>query len=290
MVYPAATLDETAIQAFSPAEKIGLVASVSPERRPHISLITSIRAAGPGQITLGEFCKGTSKANIQQHPETAFCVMTMDRRMWRGHARWRHLRNEGPEYQAYNDLPMFRYNAYFGIHTVHYLDLVDARGPEKLPLGRILASAVLSRAAAGGTKTAERRQVLTPFGRALFNRMDALKFLAYIRDDGFPEIIPLLQCRAAGSSRLVFSPLAYGAELREVPAGTEVAVFGLTLQMESVLTRGAFTGFSRSRTIRVGAVDIDWVYNSMPPAHGRIYPPAPLEPVTRWADFHEPAP
>ncbi|MBS3731768.1 MAG: hypothetical protein KGY42_02575 [Desulfobacterales bacterium] len=290
MTYPAATLDDTAIEAFSPAEKIGLVASVSPERRPHITLITSIRAAGPSQITLGEFCKGTSKANIQQHPEIAFCVMTMDRRMWRGHARWSHLKNEGPEYQAYNDLPMFRYNAYFGIHTVHYLDLVDARGPEKLPLGRILASAVLSRAAAGGANTAERKQVLTPFARDLFNRMDALKFLVYIRDDGFPEIIPLLQCRAAGSRRLVFSPMAYGGELRKVPIGTQVAVFALTLQMESVLTRGAFTGFSRSRMIQAGSVDIEWVYNSMPPAHGRIYPPVRLEPVTRWTDFYDPSP
>ncbi|MFP3981458.1 MAG: hypothetical protein ACLFUY_08695, partial [Desulfobacterales bacterium] len=279
MAYPAATLDETAIEAFLPAEKIGLVASVSPDRRPHITLITSIRAAGPSQLTLGEFCKGTSKANIQQYPETAFCVMTMDRRMWRGHACWSHLKKEGPEYQAYNDLPMFRYNAYFGINTVHYLDLVDARGPEKLPMGRILASAVLTRAARGRAHTADSRQVLTPFARDLFNRMDALKFLAYIRNDGFPEIIPLLQCRAAGSSRLVFSPLAYRTELKQVPAGTEVAVFGLTLQMESVLTRGVFTGFSRSRTIRLGAVDINWVYNSMPPAHGPIYPPAPLEPV-----------
>ena len=37
--------------------------------------------------------------------------------------------------------------------------------------------------------------------------------------------------------------------------------------------------------IQTGIVDIDWVYNSMPPAHGQIYPPVPLIPVTEWADF-----
>jgi predicted Zn-dependent protease len=63
-------------------------------------------------------------------------------------------------------------------------------------------------------------------------------------------------------------------------------VFGLTLQMESVLVGGRFSGFDRSRMIQTAVVDIKWVYNSMPPAHGPIYPPAPLEPVADWEDFY----
>jgi hypothetical protein len=174
MAYPASALDEQAIQAFLPAEKIALVASITPDHRPHVTLITSLRAAGPEQITLGEFCKGESKANIEKRPNIAFCVMTMDRRMWRGHARWTHLKNDGPEYQAYNDLPMFRYNAYFGIHTVHYLDLVDARGPEKLPLARVLAASLLTRAVRGRAGAKEGEPILTRFSRNLLNRLDAL--------------------------------------------------------------------------------------------------------------------
>ena len=57
-------------------------------------------------------------------------------------------------------------------------------------------------------------------------------------------------------------------------------MFGLTMDMEDVLVRGDFAGFARSRGVRVGRVEVDFVYNSMPPVPGRIYPPVELEPVT----------
>ncbi len=284
-MYNLKKFDEEAIKAFFPAEKIGLVASINPQGLPHISLITSIRANGPGQVTLGEFCKGESKANIQKNPKTAFLVLTMDRRMWRGHAEWTHLRTEGPEYASYNEIPMFRYNAYFGINTIHYLDLIDLRGPEGLPLPTIILSSLLTWFARGGFPPTNHHRVLTPFGEELFNRLDALKFIAYIRDDGYPEIVPLLQCRAADSRRLVFSAMAYADELAALASGWTVAVFGLTMKMEDVLVRGRFGGINRVRGVQAGSVTIDWVYNSMPPAHRQIYPELPLEPVTEWGDF-----
>ena len=107
------------MEAFEPAEKIGLVACTNPEGLPHVSLITSMMAAGPDQLTLGQFCIGLSKQYIRKNPEISFLVMTMDKQLWRGRARWTHLRKEGPEYERYNQIPMLRYNTYFGINTVH---------------------------------------------------------------------------------------------------------------------------------------------------------------------------
>lgn len=285
MKYDLKEFDENTMAAFRPAEKIGLVASINPEGLPHLTLITSIGAAGPRQVTLGEFCKGESKSHIQKNPHIGFLVMTLDRRMWRGHARWTHLRQEGPEYEAYNELPMFRYNAYFGINTVHYLDLIDLKGPDKLPLPQIILSALMTKAAKGGVASEASKQVLTPFGEDLFNRLDALKFIAYIKEDGYPEIIPLLQCQAADSGRLAFSTMAYGDELAAIAENQIVAVFGMTMKMEDVMVRGTFRRAGRSRGISTCVVDIDWVYNSMPPCHGQIYPPVKLEPVTEFADF-----
>ena len=285
MNYDLKEFDEQTIQAFRPAEKIGLVASINPEGLPHLTLITSIGAAGPRQVTLGEFCKGSSKSHIRKNSQIGFLVMTLDRRMYRGHARWTHLRQEGPEYEAYNNLPMFRYNAYFGINTVHYLDLIDLKGPDSLPLPKIILSALMTKAAKGGVASGERNRILTPFGEDLFNRLDALKFIAYIKEDGYPEIIPLLQCQAADSGRLSFSTLAYGRELAAIPENQTVAVFGMTMKMEDVMVRGIFRRAGRSRGISTGTVDIDWVYNSMPPCHGQIYPPVKLAPVTEFADF-----
>jgi hypothetical protein len=267
------------MRAFEPAEKIGLVACVNPDGQPHVSLITSMMAARPDQLTLGQFCVGLSKQYIQERPDISFLIMTMDKRFWRGRARWTHLRREGPEYQRYNEIPMFRYNTYFGINTVHYLDLVEVAGPGMLPMPGIIRSAIMTRLAKGAAATGYSERILSPFAEGLFNRLDALKFMSYVTDEGVPVIIPVIQCQAADSRRLVLSVGAYRDELLEIPAGFTVAVFCLTMGMEDVLVRGTFRLGRRFRGIKAATVDIEWVYNSMPPCHGQIYPEVPLEPV-----------
>lgn len=270
------------IEAFRPAEKIGLVASIDPLGLPHITLITSIMAANPTQITLGEFCKGRSKQNIQKNPNIAFVIMTLDKKMWRGNAKWTHLKQEGPEYEMYNEIPMFRYNTYFGINTVHYLDLIQTSDSQSLPMSQIVRASIFTRLTKGGAGTRKRERILKPFAEDLFNKMDSLKFIAYIGEDGFPVIIPVVQCQAADSTRLAFSPGAYKEEILNIPTGTQVAVFAITMGMEDVLIRGIYTGIQRFRCMSLGIVDIEWVYNSMPPCHGQIYPEVELNPVVNF--------
>jgi len=273
---------EQEMKSFEPAEKIGLVACVNPEGLPHISLITSIMAPKPDQLTLGQFCKGLSKQYIQESPNIAFLIMTMDKTMWRGQAKWTHLKNDGPEYERYNEIPMFRYNTYFGINTVHYLDLIETSESEVLPIPKIVLSALLTKLAKGVVTTGIENRILKPFAEDLFNQLDSLKFIAYIGLDGFPVIVPVIQCQAADSRRLAFYPMAFKDELLRIPPETTVAVFGLTMKMEDVLIRGSFRGFNRIMGLRLGTIDIEWVYNSMPPAHGQIYPEMDLKPVVEF--------
>ncbi len=277
---PRKTFTQNEIRAFAPAEKIGLVACINPEGGIHVTLITSIMAAGPGQLTLGQFSTGLSKYYMQLNPKIGFLVMSMDRRLWRGKARWTHKRSEGPEYEIYNNQPMFRYNAYFGINTVHYLDLVEICSEGKLPMGKIIPAAIITRVAKGAAATGNHKAILKPFAENLFNQLDALKFLAYLGQNGFPRIIPVIQCQASDSRRLVFSTLAFHDDLQTLAADTTVGIFGLNLKMQSVFVRGIFRGFKRYRGATLGVLDIDWVYNSMPPSHGQIYPESKLEPVT----------
>ncbi len=274
------TFTEEEFKAFAPAEKIGLVACINPDGDIHVTLITSIMAANPRQMTLGQFSTGLSKYYMQLNPEVGFLVMSMDKKLWRGKARWTHKQSDGPEYEIYNNLPMFRYNAYFGINTVHYLDLLEISSEGKIPMAKIIPAAVATRIAKGAAVTGDNQRILKPFAESLFNQLDALKFLACIDHDGFPKIIPIIQCQAADSRRLVFSSLAFYDELQEVTADTSIGIFGLNLKMQSVFVRGVFRGFKRYRWTNLGVLDIDWVYNSMPPSHGQIYPESRLEPVT----------
>ncbi|HON79453.1 MAG TPA: pyridoxamine 5'-phosphate oxidase family protein [Spirochaetota bacterium] len=267
------------IAAFTPDEKVGLVATVNPEGLPHITLITSLQALDAAHMSFGEFSHGLSKSHVQNNPHVGFLLMTLDKSMWRGKALWTHRATEGPEYEMYNEKPMFRYNTYFGINTVHYMDLVETTPREPLPMGKIILSSLATKAVKGAAAMKHPAPVLKPLAQDIFSMLDSLKFIAYIDNNGFPDIIPVIQCQAADSGRLVFSTIAYGDELSAIPAHSMVALYALTMQMENVLVRGTFSGLKRTRGFTLGSVDISWVYNSMPPAHGQVYPELPLEAV-----------
>ena len=274
------TQDE--IHRLQPTEKVGLLATVNSEGQPHITLITSLQPADQTRMVFGQFAKGRSKKNIRRNPKTAFLLMTLDRSMWRGTADYTHLRTEGPEYRMFNEKPMFRYNAYFGVNTVYYFDLKTLGSEERLPLAAIIRATLATKLAKSAAASESSITILNPMSEKMFNMASALKFISWVTKDGYPALVPVIQCQAADTTRLAFSTAAYGRELKNIPANAEVAVFALTLQMEDVLIRGTFTGFSRHRGIKLGTVDIHWVYNSMPPVHGQVYPPVPLEPVTEF--------
>jgi hypothetical protein len=270
------------MKAFEPSEKIALVATVNPEGLVHITLITSLMAKSPTEMMFGQFSRGLSKWFLQKNPNASFLILNMDKNIWRGKMRWIRKTTEGPEYELYNDMPIFRYNSYFGINSVHYLDLIETRGKESLPVSKIVPSALLTKLAKGGARTGIQETILNAFSQNLFNQLDTLKFISFVGEDGFPVIVPIIQCQAADSRRLIFSPMAYSDELKGLKEDTPVSIFALNMQMQSVLTRGIFNGFRRNRLIKTGSVDINWVYNSIPPIHAQIYPEVELKPVVNF--------
>ena len=98
--------------------KVGILGTVNPEGLPHLTMISTLQACSPTQLVWGQFTEGLSKSYIRDNPRAGFLVMTLDKKLWRGKATFSHIDRSGKEYDWYNNLPMFRYNAYFGIHTV----------------------------------------------------------------------------------------------------------------------------------------------------------------------------
>jgi hypothetical protein len=283
-------LSQEDIRAFEPSAKIGLVATIDTQGLPHVSLITSLQARSPRELMFGQFSEGQSKIHVKGNPHVGFLVMNLEKTVWRGKARWTGEAKSGDDYEMYNRKPMFRYNSYFGIHTVHYLDLVEFSGKQSLPTAGIAFGSLVTLLARRLAATGQSETILRPWAEDHVTRLGTLKFLSYVARDGYPAIVPVVPCQAAGSSRLVFAPTVHRAELDAIPENSTVAVFALNLQMESVLIRGRFSGYRRYAGLRAGAIDIDWVYNSMPPMQGPIYPvpPIPSAPDHRGSASHLP--
>ncbi len=274
------SFSEEDILGTRPELKIGLLATVNPEGQPHVTLLSSLMACGKAELCFGQFTEGLSKKHILANPKTGFLIMSLDRNLWRGKATFTRFSREGKEFDHYNNVPMFRYNAYFGVHTVYYLDLLAQSGKSPLPMNRIILAAVQTMLGRTLGRKANENSVLNPWTRAFIDKIDNLKFLAYIAEDGYPVIIPCIQAQSLNQETIIFSTSVYSEELLAIPAGSSLAVFAMALTMEDVLLRGTFQGFQRKGGVRVGAVKVDWAYNPMPPVPGQIYPPLELKPVS----------
>ena len=273
------TFSEADIQNTQPAMKVGLLATITPGGMPHVTLISSLMACSPTELCFGQFTEGMSKQHILTNPKTGFLIMSLDKNLWRGKASYNHSEKSGQEYDYYNNVPMFRYNAYFGVHTVYYLDLVSHTGKIPLPMNKIIFAAVKTMAARTLGKKQGKQPVLNTWTRAFVDKIDNLKFLSFIGDDGFPVIIPAIQTQSLDSQHVLFSTSVYPDELVAIPPGAPLAVFNMALTMEDVLLRGRYQGIKRMGGVKAGVVEVDWVYNPMPPVTGQIYPPVELKAV-----------
>lgn len=276
------TFSTADMAAFEPAMKIGLLATLNPQGLPHLTMISTLKAGSPDTVTWGQFTEGASKQHVRENPRTAFMIMNLHKQLWRGKAQWTHTASSGPDYDFYNNVPMFRYNAYFGIHTVHHMHLVGHTGRQALPMNRIVFAALRTLLARSLAPARRGAPALNGWTRAFFNKLDHLKFLAFVDSDGYPWIIPAIQAQAGGSGELIFSTSVYGEELAAISPGSSVAVMGLALSMEDVLARGVYRGAHRRAGLRCASVEVDWVYNPMPPVPGQIYPPQELRAVREF--------
>ncbi len=270
------------IKKFEQSEKIGLISTVTPKGQPHVTFINSLQANTPTQMIWGQCMEGMSKENIRNNPKVGFLIMSINRELWTGRAMWTHSKKEGPEYIMYNNKPVYRYNTYSGIHTVHYMDLIDISEESKINTLSVARGGIKTKIAKDGVKSKSNVKILNHWSEDFFNKLDTLKFISYIDQDGFPVIVPIIQAQASDSSRIVFSTDSYAKNLKDLQEGTPVSVFGLNLNMENVLVEGEFTGFQRGKGLKVGIVDIERVYNSMPPKSGYIYPKEKLKAITSF--------
>jgi len=271
--------DTSCQKIFENDSKIGLLCSIAPDGYPHIALISSISVKDGKTMMWGQFSKGLSKDYLLNNPKTGFMVVLPDMRWWTGKALYKGSEIKGDDLVYFNNKPLFRYNAYFGFHTVHYEELVDISEGEKLPLLKIacgyFASKALKKKAAnnGG---AEKVEKMPPFGITLASALAGLKFVAFADTDGFPRIIPVLQGQPVDSSTLVFSTTPYGDMLQQIPPDAKAAVYLANMDLESLLLQGRWNNTIKNGKLKYSRFEIDRVYNSMLPITGYIYPPKTL--------------
>ena len=149
-------------------------------------------------------------------------------------------------------------------------------------MNRIIFAAIQTMLARTRGRKPGKEEVINPWTRDFLNKLDNLKFIAWVCEDGYPAIIPAIQSQSLDRQHILFSTSVYTDELKAIPTGADVAVFSMALTMEDVLLRGKYLGVHRLAGIKAGVVKVDWVYNPMPPVPGQIYPPVKLQAVEKY--------
>ena len=265
-------IDEPARQLLQSFSKIGVLVTEDEAGWPHATVLNSLRALDETTLTFGQFTEGLSKRFLPERPRAGFLALTADMRFLRGSATYTHTANTGAEFDAYNDIPMFRYIFYLALDGITRIDTLDKR--------RIALGAILTRLAAPFCAK-RRKKALPRVAKRLLSQMDSLKFLAYFDDGGTAKIVPVIQATHAGTDRIVCFAPPFARELVRIPSGTRAAVLVVNLNMESVLVKGVYR--SVSGLTCGGILDVERVYNSMPPKMEYVYPRSErIEPVAEF--------
>jgi len=273
---------EPDIKSFEPEMKVGLLATMNEDGLPHITLLSSLCASSPTELVFGQFSEGLSKVNVRRNPKVGFLMLTLDRNIWRGKASFTHTQKSGREFDFFNNLPMFRYNAYFGIHTVYYFKLLEQSGKNHLPMGSIIQAAIKTLAAKTFSGNKGKADILNPWTRRLIDKISNLKFLAYVAEDGYPIIIPVIQAQTCDTENIIFAASVFRGDISAISSDTTVSLFCMSFDMEDVLVRGRFTGIQRIGGVQCGKLSINWVYSPMPPKPQQIYPEIELKAITTF--------
>jgi len=243
--------------------KVALLGTMDDQGFPHLTFMNTIQGLDERNLTFGQFCMGLSKEHLLVRPECAFLALGADKTWLHGRARYTHTAKTGPEFDEYNNKPLFRYNSYVGINTVWYLDLLGISDMQKLAALQVATGALRSRMIA--KKAAKNESgALSKFSVELFSELAGPKFLCYEAADGGLTIIPVIQACAAGTDRIVISR---SKDLAAIPPNANVAIYALNLKMQNVLVKGVIAQHKKGIV-----VDVQRVYNAMPPTSGYIYP------------------
>ena len=231
---------------------------------PNVVPVISILPADdqPDTLFFGNFLLRKSIQNLKEDARVGILVITPELRGWM-------LKGDLVEFQrtgAYVDRQMsgslLRYNAYTGIRNAGIIRVRSIEGDFAISKTQVAKEFVLARLAALGWGRKRNPGTTMPLAvRREIAKMVAVKVLAWVRDDGYPTIVPALSMQPAGDQTLLCWKT--NSALPQPPAGAQVATNILTFEAISYQAKGQWATRGNA-----GAIKVAEVYAGGPPIPG----------------------
>ncbi|MHA1340725.1 MAG: hypothetical protein ACTSRZ_11400 [Promethearchaeota archaeon] len=268
-----------------------LLCTIDDRGWPHLTLISFNIAKTPNLVVWGQFTEGLSKKYVLKTKKQGILYMNEKPPLKFVLAKvlFDHFEEGGEDCERFSRGKLLRYMTYVNVYKAYYNKVIAATELQNYPLSAIIKGHLIQLISKSGLKSKGNNveEKLNDFGYDLFNQMTSAKFIAYIDpSDGYPVIIPCFQLRAPDKSKLAFPYTPFRNYLEQIPLNAHVAVFGIVsenFESLNLMINGRLTKKVKSIGFDWGIIEIDEIYNSMPPLHGVIYPK--LEVREKITDF-----
>ncbi len=259
---------EEDIPKFLPEVMVKLLATSDENGKPNLAFIASLYAKDPKTVIFADFMWGKTNVNIDQgNHKVASAFMDLGLNFWNIPGDFTHWETSGETFEYFNNRSIFKYNAYSGISRAGFINIhhVDR---QKINILKLAGSLVKSVIAKGAVKNSHEIDKLNRLTFNHFNKLLTLKYITYLQEDGYPTIIPVIALKPADKGRVYFPISPFKKEILEIPENVEIACLGLSLKIIMFQIKGKYKGIKKFRGIKLGIIDIEEVYNSLPPLTG----------------------
>lgn len=228
---------------------------------PNVVPLISLRPADdePDLLFFGNFLLRKSIENLTKDRRVAILVMTPELQGWTLRADFLEFQRTGRYVEQQMAGPLLRYNAYTGVRNAGLIRLLELTGSFRISRLQVLLDYLSARLAGWGGTGGDGVEMPRPV-RLEFGKMVAVKVLAWVGEDGYPRVVPVLSLQPAGTRAMV---CRRPRNLTAPPHGAAVAANILTFEAISYQAKG--TWFERGGA---GQIAVREVYAGGPPLPG----------------------
>lgn len=217
------------------------------------------------RLFFGNFLLRKSIRNLQEDQRIGILVVTPELQGWFLKGDFVEFQRSGPYVDLQKSSSHLRYNAYTGVRNAGIIRVNRVERTFAISKFEVMKDYLLSRLAAfrqGNDQGAgSAGGVIIPLAvQREFARMAAVKCLAWIGQDGYPQVIPSLSLLPAGQSKLVCRKRA---DFPTPSAEAKVAANILTFEAVSYQAKGHW-----SESNQTGVVRVEEIYAGGPPYPG----------------------
>ncbi len=233
------------------------LATRSASGAPNVVPVISILPADdqPDTLFFGNFLLRKSIQNLQEDHRIGVLVMTPELHGWILRGDFLEFQRTGAYAEKQASSSLLRYNAYTGIRNAGILRVCAVEAEFTISKTQVLKDFVLARVAGLGKRADGGIEIPLPV-RNEFAKMVAVKVLAWIRDDGYPIVVPALSLQPSGKEMLVCRK---NSQLPSPPTDAPVATNILTFDAISYQVKGDWQN---------GRIRVREVYAGGPPLPG----------------------